>query len=727
MGNGDYNPKRPIGSTPGMGFADKANPLGLKVGIITRVDELNLKADVKILTGGGDRFEVDLTQAMAGPRSFWGGIPELNSLVVIGYRQKHKQLTEAMILGYIPVGNRSGLRFDPFAPEDPSNIAPEDAALYKKVIGNTIRHKRLKMSPGDVGGMSSEGAELVLSRDIRMSNRAGDLFELRDAERSIVAQSIHRVESEAGVKRLSGPIRRGAFFLPPDIFQSGGNILKSETDRYFGRDELQAAGPGTAGFATKYSNASGQVLDVFNNTAEFPPVMYTNGRQVHYAATIPATSVEDSEEGAPEAFTEYRIEMAHTSDLSQDVLGEIDGFAMNPRRIYIEQVLGTTVGNDPSDGMGMRQYARILRPKLFDDFGQTGPGTFAMEAIPRSPLEPDVESLTTAGAYLFKIQPPISDTEGDPFALAIQKQGKVLLNIPGSRVDRYPREKNISAEVNMGGALKMFLGSSAPDNVSLYLSAQGGIKADLGHNSDSGNAIDVTYHCGVNQTFLGSQNEDNLATQQDIQGNASIVCSGDYILSTKGSINATSNGAWAIQADQVNINGINGATLNCGGYNVLVSGKTQYNYALAVLETVVLGGYVKTVLAGALIQNVAAGAVTYNTLAGATLFNNPAGAFSITVGTGAVAITTASGAVTLSTGAGAIALTAGAGAIAITAGLAINLTATIISLISPQILLGGPPAVLGVSRGIPMMPPGVPSLDWITGIPLQGSAMVRSI
>jgi hypothetical protein len=32
-----------------------------------------------------------------------------------------------------------------------------------------------------------------------------------------------------------------------------------------------------------------------------------------------------------------------------------------------------------------------------------------------------------------------------------------------------------------------------------------------------------------------------------------------------------------------------------------------------------------------------------------------------------------------------------------------------------------------VARGAPMHPPGSPSLDWITGIPLQGSAMVRSI
>jgi hypothetical protein len=75
-----------------------------------------------------------------------------------------------------------------------------------------------------------------------------------------------------------------------------------------------------------------------------------------------------------------------------------------------------------------------------------------------------------------------------------------------------------------------------------------------------------------------------------------------------------------------------------------------------------------------------------------------------------------------------LSLGAAAGAVAITAGLAITLTSPlVVSIIAPQVLLGGPPAVLGVSRGLPMLPPLTPSLDWLTGLPLQGGAMVRSI
>ena len=75
---------------------------------------------------------------------------------------------------------------------------------------------------------------------------------------------------------------------------------------------------------------------------------------------------------------------------------------------------------------------------------------------------------------------------------------------------------------------------------------------------------------------------------------------------------------------------------------------------------------------------------------------------------------------------GALSVTAG-GALAITAGATATVTAAAaVSLVGAQILLGGPAAVYGIARGIPMMPPGSPSLDWITGLPLQGCAVSRS-
>ncbi len=715
------------GHIPGKDFVDTGDISGLKVGRITRVDEIHLKADVQVLTGGGKRFELDLNQSMAGPRSFWGGIPEVNSLVILGYRRVHKQLYEAVILSYIPVGNRSGLKFDPYAPDNPSEVAAEDAALFEELFGPTVRFKRLQLRPGDVGGMSSEGSELTLSRSVQMTNRAGDCFELRDSDRTLVTQARHRVSVESGVRSISGPIRRGGFFLPPDIFQADGVTLKDESSSYYGRDELQAAGPGVApGSSAKFANTSGTVLGLFNNETEFPSVTYSNGRRVHYPPTSPAVSIEDPDSAA-DAFVEDRVELSHTTDLVQDVLEEIDGFSSDRRLPYIERVLGTVVGNDLYTTRGQRQYAQLLKPKLFQDFRTNLIGKFSLEAVNRQPTTPDLEAVTSAGAFLFRIRPPRGVGE-NAFVVAVSKQGKLLLNVPASTVEDYPSGSNrISAEVNLAGALKAFIGASNPDRISAHLTLEGGLHLDVGRDS-AGNALTVRYHSAVKTSYEGNPNADDVAVSTSVRGVKQSAVSGAERKTIEGSKQTTVSGRYSLHADRVNVNAFSGASYNLGELNLLVSGKSQLNYAMAVLENIVVGGKVTTILAGGLVTNVVAGAVTTTASAGAVAFNVPAGAYSVTVGTGAVSITTAAGAMTLSTAAGAMSLSAGAGAISLTAGLALNLTAgTTVSVLAPQVLIGGPAAVLGVCRGLPSLPPGVPTLDPLTGLPLPGSALFRSI
>lgn len=725
-------PRYPSGHVPFKDFADTHGEYGLRLALVTRVDEINLKADLKVLTGVGERFEIDLTQAMAGPRSFWGGVPEINSIVVIGYRRIHKNLQDAVILGYIPVGNKSGLRFDPFSPIDPSLVTPEESADVADIFGPATRFKRLMLKPGNVGGMSSDGAELVLSKDLSMVNRAGDTIELRDSDRTLITQAIHKVESEAGVKKISGPIRRGGFFFPDDIFSDIENrILKtqaednSDPDSYFGRDELQTTGPGAPGSGTKFSNSDGQMLELFNDFTEFPAVTYSNGRRVHYPPTSPGVNIEGAE-GFADAFVEDRLELSHTSDLTQEVLEEIDGFAASRRARYIERVVGTVVGNDLNSSGGQRQYARILKPNIFPDFRARKMGKFSLQEVDRQPASGDIEAVTSAGAFLFRIRPPRSSGANE-FVAAVSKQGKLFLNIPGSTVEDYPSgSKKISAELNLEGALKAFIGASNPDRISAHVVMEGGLHLDIGRDAD-GNAITVRYRSGVKQIYDGgTPNEDDVASSQEITGVKETTITGKEVKTIEGKKETIVSGMNSIRCDRYSLNAFGGYSGNYGELNMLVSGKSQLQYALAVIENIVAGGKVSTILAGGFVQNVVAGAVSFTAAAGATTFNNPAGAFNITVGTGALSMTTASGAVALSTGAGAMALQA-SGAIAITAGLALNLTsgASIVAT-APTVLLGGPTAVLGVVRGIPSLPPGTPSLDPITGTPLLGSATILS-
>lgn len=724
-----YVPKRPWRYKAGDEFVDNdGNVEGMRVGVVQRVDEINMKADVKIITGQGYRTDVEISQAMCGPRNFWGGLPEIGALVMIGFRKTSTKndLADAVILGYLPTGNRMGLRYDPFAPSDPNAVDPEDSAEYKEQFGEPMRYKRFKMSPGDVGGMSSSGSELLLNRSVNLVNRAGDLIELRDEERTLVTQSIHRFDNEAGVRRYSGPVRRQVFWIPPEVVTTkddGTKVLKSVTEGYYGRDDFQAIGPGAAGADTKFANANGELHENFNNATLFPPVTYSNGKTVFYPSTMPSVSLEgDPDEGAGAAFTEVRTEIAHDTELVQEVHTEIDGFCPNPRAPYIEHVLGTVIGNDAYSTQGMRQYGQALRPQMWTHGKAQTAGKFSLETISRG-VNGDLDVRTSAAAFLFRINPVEAKDDGVPFAVAVQKQGKLFVQVPKPSNESYgDNVKGISADINLLGALKLFLGKSSPTSTSLHAKLDGGIKATIGRNTDTGNSLDIVFTGPVKNNYVGATDSQGNGLSTNVSGKYSVTVSGDKNIQTGGSVNIVANGGATTKADKIVHQAISGYTINASGFQKTVTGMTYLTYAQLKTETIATGGELKNVMAGAVIETVAAGAksVTVN------------GALTTQV---TAAITETSGAAIAQTSGAAFTVTAGAAyslaasaAVSITAGALLTQTAPAgISLVSTNIMLGGPPAVLGVVRATPALPPGTPTLDYITGLPLLGSAGVRSL
>jgi len=711
--------KYPSGYVPGKEFQDVDEPYGIKLALVTRVDEVELKCDLKILTGGGERFEVDLTQAMSGPRSFWGGIPEVNSLVIVGYRRRHKNLREAVILGYIANGKRSADRFDPLAPSDPSAIDPSDAEIYSRLFTQITRYKALRMQPGDVGGMSSSGSELVLSRDIRMVNRAGDLLELRDAERTLVSQSIHSISSQSGVLKVSGPARRSAFFTPHDIVDGKTPKGSGSEPRYMGSNLLK-----------RFLTSSGDLLDQINNETLYPSVLLPNGKRTHYPSTFPGVNFESEDAAGAEPYVEDRTELFHTTDVVQEVREEIDGFQFDRRPIFIERVLGTVIGSDTSSDTGMQQYGKLLRPRLFDDFQSTGKTNFTLESLARSPLD-DSEAYTTAGAYLFRINPPANPAGRNQtlssFVVAVSKQGKLFANIPGSRVENYASgTKNVSAEINMDGALKMRLGASTPDNVAMHLTLEGGAIFDFRGNS-AGSGLQFRTHSSYTVESKGVPDNNNLAYSENLQGNRESFTSADSTEQVHGSKVSNISGGYIIMADRISINASNGYGLNAGSKDELISGKTQLRYAQKVSTTVVSGGMETTVLEGGVSETLVVGSKSIDVLGGSFDTSVLAGSYNVQVTAGSISMSTAAGSLSLSAAAGSASMTAGL-SVSISAGTTMSLTApTSITLTTAQVNIGGPAATLGVVRGLATMPPGSPSLCLITGLPLLGSVSFRSL
>ena len=711
---------------PGEDFLDSPeNRHTMRIGVIQRVDPINLRADIKILTGDAQRVEIELTQGLCGPRSFWGGVPEVGSLVLLGHRitnHKHQQ-SVAVILGYLPVGNRIALKFDPLAPSNPEGVAPDDAATYQALFGSAVRHKRLKLEPGDVGGMSSSGAEFVLNKSVSMVNRAGDLFELREDERTLVSQAVHRFENDAGVARYSGPVRRQAFWLPSEIMtgEEGARVLKTEKEGYAGRDDLQRVGPGAVDASTKFANSSGALLEEFNNETLYPSVTYANGKKVFYPSAVANVSLESPpRDGGGTAYTESRLEMFHDTDLVPEVRAEIDGFTANPRKVFLEQVMGTVFGNDPYSTEGIRQYGQALQPKIWSNATSMAASRFSLEVINRT-SNGDQDILTSAAAYLFRINPVVSKDDGLPFVVAVQKQGKLLIQVPKPSNESYGDSvKGVSAEANLLGALKLFLGAASPSNTSLFAKLQGGIKAEIGRNTDTGNSLDIVYTGPVRHEYVGATDAQGNGLSSRVTGHCSTTVSGDKNFQTGGAFNIVANGPVVHKADKIVHHGISGYTINSAGFQKTVTGMTYMTYAQLKTETIASGGHIKTILAGALVENIAAGAKTTTTggavsvTAGAAITEQAGGAYS----------TTAGAAITHNAGA-AYSITAGA-AVSITAGAAMTLTAPSLMVSAADIMLGtGAP--LGVVRATPALPPGTPTLDYITGLPLLGCAVVRSL
>jgi hypothetical protein len=282
-------------------------------------------------------------------------------------------------------------------------------------------------------------------------------------------------------------------------------------------------------------------------------------------------------------------------------------------------------------------------------------------------------------------------------------------------------------EAFLQGGVKAHIGASQPDRLSLNLDLDGGIKLNLGGDKN-GNAIDVTYRAGVKHTYAGASNNDQVALSQNVQGTREEATSGDHRQVVQGNKTSHVSGKHMVRADQLSQQAINAFNGNYGSLNMLVSGKTSGQYADAVEEKVVKGGRKLTILAGGLSHTLPTGDFTQDVLTGKTTFACKAGDYKVDVGVGGVTIMTKSGAYNLATKLGNMSLEATAGTVSMKAGLSMTLTAKVSCTIEAAMVnLGKSSASLGVCRGTTALPEGSPTLDPITGAPLLGSALIRSI
>lgn len=503
------------------------NQFPLRIAKVTAVDPKRMVVSLYTLTGNGDNYDnVSLLQASAGARHFLGSIPEVNDLCVIGYSPSESGSARVpYVVGWLVPGTDVGYDWTMTSPTREEEV-PLTPALREALSGSfgRRRHKLRQMEAGNVVASSSQGSDLLLNESATLANRRGNELILRDQDQALVTRTLQRFHAGAGVRTYSGMVQRDATFLPTQMF---GDSVNWSADQ-----QIDAEGKALPGAELESSLDNGvlQPSGVFDN--EDLRMGYTDPRDIlrrglfidenglifdsrvrpdttYGGKPLYRVSV-DSENGVPDAgtdvFTEWRIEVSHTSDGTLPVTEQTDGIDIDrllpstpevgidgsgdpnplnvsPNRAMASLVLGTAIGNDP---IGDRSsYGLPLVPSLYDKNGNFSPGVRA--AQPETPI-------TEHAAFLLQVANP-TDPKAPQAFMAITKGGAFRSYFPGSGSKAHEEFYQTGKQVTLGrdvdgqsqriegsGTLSMRnTGQGRPvDNVGVEVRSEGGAVAIYG-------------------------------------------------------------------------------------------------------------------------------------------------------------------------------------------------------------------------------------------------------
>ncbi len=740
-----YGPTVP--QVPDMGHPGGARTLSqetdfarslLWVGRILHVDVETMVCSVQLETATGTRFDVPLpAPGGAGPRSWSGTLPERGSKCIIQWRRYSDRAYAPYIVEWMTVGTYSAREFEPFSVIDPADaeevrrIAPElfdDPHLGLDVV----RLKLRKAYSGDFLAQSSSGAEALLDRDVRLANRSGNEIAIRDSDQTVVVQAVNELSNNAAGTYRRGLIRRNAYNLQLDLSIAGFNPATDDYDRFVS-GKMTASVDGDRTVVTMVErgteahskllefgliNADGTPVEAVGSDPDdpfYPFVVLPDGQRSSY---VVSGEHDQSFADTDQCYVEDRADLRHTSDGIMAVTEDGDGVQVDQvPPIFIEDVKGTVVGNDPYTEAGRSLYKRVLKMRLFDDPEQQSNAT-SPTLEPVDTTTSQTEADTKALARLFRIQSP---TTSNQFVFGVSKEGRAYLHVPKARTGT-AQERGKSMDVNMLGLLKAVIGADENTGKSLDLRTMGGVRAEIGtfqNLSDPSSpeqvSVDLVLHGKIRTTYAGTQGRESMIGGSDfksVSGSTLDVVGGNAVRNVGGSE--------AVEASSITHNvGFGGYKLkSAGDVNQTYLGKTtelygqmrQSTFALSDTKTMVAGVDSSTVLAGGMTRTVLAGSGISDSVAAGNMLSS--------VGVGNMGMTVGAGNLTASVGAGNLALSAGAGTASMTGGVSATLAAGVIANIAAPVTKIGTVPVGFVVAGAPG--PGGPHIDYLTGIPILG-------
>lgn len=696
----------------------------LWAGRVIHVDTETMVCSVAFDTGVGERHDVPIpAMAGGGPRSWAGSIIDKGSKVVLGWKRFGNRSYVPYIVSVLSVGTFPAREYEPFSSIDPAEskaVIDEIPEILDDPHVNlgVIRLKARKGYPGDFIASSSSGADIIIDRDVLLTNRAGNEIVIRDSDQTIVVQTLNEFTSNAAGYYRRGLIKRNAFNFLPDVF---GLTDPFDVSSPFDIDNTTIESQKISQDSPAYEillnfgliNEDG--TKNFDDPLDFPTYPYvvpSDGQRISY---VTQGEVETSFAETQFCYVEDRMELRHISDGIQTVNEEGDGFQIDPPfPVFIERVDGTVVGNDFHSEAGRPLYKRILTMKVFSDVNQKFPSdgpTF--EAIDTVTDYAQVDSKSLA--HLYRI---LSPNGSNQYVFGINKEGRVFLHVPKSRSGD-ASEKGKSIDANIQGLLKAVFGSDENSGrKSIDISTLGGVDLDIGRDSD-GNSINLTISGKIKKTFTGSDNQ-GISDESNYMGSTLRTVAGSHYDNIGGHLIQQIGGSHSVEATSITHNsGPGGYRSKVAGDNVVtVLGKTNEQYAqlhlmffaLGTSRLSIAGIDSSTVLAGSIARTLVAGvSMTDTVFIGNMIETVAAGNMLMTVGVGSMSATVGSGALTL---------TCAAGPATLASALVTSVLSTTMNNLSAPFTKIGATTVGFAVAGVPGPP--APHLDYITGIPILG-------
>ena len=596
---------------------------------VAAVDHENFT--VTLITESGETFRripYPLTFPGAGARHFLGSLPEPGDVCVVGWgMQESGRTRQPIVLGWLLPGAVAGQDWLPtqFFSADEHDMTPKSQHELEGIYDRQ-RHKLRHMEPGNIVASSSQGADLVLNESAMLMNRRGNEIHLRDQDQAIIVRSLQQFHAGAGFRVYGGMVQRDATFLPTQMFSDGTDWASSRQV-----DGEKTALPEDALDASEYDDGALTPGQIFQRDGDGSPQTSIHvgveadpyeflqnglfidsdgfatgnvrsdaiygGKPMFRVSTDATNGVIDN---AADTFTEYRIEVAHTSNGTLPVTEQTDGFdadrlptgpppdtekqnageggidtmGASSNSPFLEWVLGTVVGNDPFTDKGQRLYGMPMRPVIFD-------GEIRSPAMVTALGTP----LGTHAASLFRIAPP---TGGTPSFVSSTKDGRLLASLVGP-IDTW------SAEVAFGAGLRMGSGTE-PGGESLNADMDGSVtlRARRGRNADNMGVLITSDEGAVKIYAGGTSQEGGIAARTAPSGTGEAAMPGVIVESgTNALIKAV--GTLTLSANQLNLENISsmrfganssldfksgaGISHSSDTYTQSSTGRSTYNYS----------------------------------------------------------------------------------------------------------------------------------------------------